>query len=115
MVEVITKKKKRKSKHDHINKNVPIKEVACFLEGEDGQCEWCSSELRPIGREEVRRELEYIPATLQVKVYIRHAYECPTCKADGEDVIVKSKAPKSVIPKSVASPSAVAWLLHQKY
>lgn len=115
MVEAIKKKKKRKSKHDNINNTVPIKEVECFLEGEDCQCEWCNSELRPIGREEVRREIEYIPATLQVKVYIRHAYECPTCKADGEDVIVKSKTPKPVIPKSVASPSAVAWLLHQKY
>jgi transposase len=115
MVEVITKKKKRKSKHDHINNTVPIKEVARFLEGEDGQCEWCNSELRPIGREEVRREIEFIPTTLQVKGYIRHAYEYPTCKADGEDVIVKSKAPKPIILKSVAFPSAVAWLLHQKY
>jgi len=108
MIEVIKKKKKRKSKHDNINNTVPIKEVECFLEGEDCQCEWCNSELRPIGREEVRWEIEYIPATLQVKVYIRHAYECPTRKADGEDVIVKSKTPKPVIPKSVASPSAVA-------
>ena len=48
------------------------------------------------------------------KVYYQHAYECPSCKQDGEDVIKKVPVPKQPITHSLASPSVLAQLLHQK-
>ncbi|MCZ0704622.1 transposase [Natronobacillus azotifigens] len=113
-LETITYKRKKGTKQSKIIKELPIEEVDCYLE-EGCQCEWCETVLRPIGREFVREEVEFIPATLKRMRYYRHAYECPTCKEDGEDVIVKAPTPKPVIQKSLASPSSVAWLLHQKY
>lgn len=74
-----------------------------------------ATELRSIGREYVWEEVEFIPAHLKVRKIYRHAYECPTCKLDGADVIVKAETSEPVIPKSLASASSVAWLLHQKF
>jgi transposase len=65
--------------------------------------------------EYIREEVEFIPAHLKVRKIYRHAYECPCCKKDGADAIVKAELPRPVIPKSLASASSVAWLLHQKY
>lgn len=96
-------------------KHLPIQEIQCLLHEKDSQCIWCNSELRPIGREYVREEVEFIPAHLKVKKFYRYSYECPSCKKDGEDVIVKAKTPNPVISKSLASPSSVAWLLYQKF
>jgi len=36
--------------------------------------------LKPIGKEIVREELEYIPLKLLIVRYVRMAYECPKCK-----------------------------------
>lgn len=96
-------------------KDLPVTIVECTLHEDDCHCEWCTTELRPIGREYVREEVEFIPAHLRVHKIYRHSYECPTCKADGADMIVKAETPQPIIPKSLASPSSVAWLLHQKF
>lgn len=96
-------------------KDLPIQVVDCMLHEDDCHCEWCNTELRPVGREYVREEVEFIPAHLKVRKIYRHAYECPTCKLDGADAIVKAETPAPVIPKSLASASSIAWLLHQKF
>lgn len=96
-------------------KDLPVEVVAYLLHEDDCHCEWCNTALRPIGRDYVREEVEFIPAHLKVRRIYRQAYECPACKADGADAIVKADPPQPVIPKSLASPSSVAWLLHQKF
>ena len=96
-------------------KDLPVIEVDCLLPKDDSKCEWCNTDLRPIGREYIREEVEFIPAHLKVRKIYRHAYECPCCKKDGADAIVKAELPRPVIPKSLASASSVAWLFHQKY
>ncbi|MRI80841.1 transposase [Aerococcaceae bacterium DSM 109653] len=46
---------------------------------------------------------------------IHSAYECPAFKREGADAIVKAPTPAPVIPRSLASASSVAWLMHQKF
>jgi hypothetical protein len=82
-------------------KDLPVIEVDCLLPKDDSKCEWCNTDLRPIGREYIREEVEFIPAHLKVRKIYRHAYECPCCKKDGADAIVKAELPRPVIPKSL--------------
>ena len=96
-------------------KDLPVINVNCLLHEEECHCEWCNTELKIIGKEEVRQEVEFIPAHLKVRKIMRYAYECPTCKKDGADAIVKAPTPVPVIPRSLASASSVAWLMHQKF
>ena len=35
-------------------KDLPVIEVDCILHKDDSNCEWCNTELRPIGREYIR-------------------------------------------------------------
>ncbi|MGE5627783.1 MAG: transposase [Solirubrobacterales bacterium] len=71
--------------------------------------------LKPIGKETVREELEYIPAKLQIVRYVRMAYECPKCKHTNHPYIQKALTPSSLMNHSLASPSSVADVMYQKY
>lgn len=109
------RRKKPRRKKEDLFEGLEIEVVEYQLEDDRCHCEWCNSQLRPIGKEFVRNEVIYIPARVKRVDYYRHAYECPTCKKDGADNIVKARTPKPVISKSYASPSSVSWLLHQKF
>ncbi|MFL2101603.1 IS66 family transposase [Mycobacteroides abscessus] len=108
-------KKRTVGQKEKLIKNLPIINVNCMLHEDECHCEWCNTELKIIGKEEVRQEIEFIPAHLKVRKIMRYAYECPTCKKDGADNIVKAVTPAPVIPRSLASASSVAWLMHQKF
>lgn len=112
---VVTKKPKTKVTREKILQNLPVEEIEYVLEGEDKLCPWCKTEMVPIGKEQVRQELQFIPAQLKVINYIRYAYECPECKKDGESVIEKAPTPPPVLKHSLASPSSVAHVMYQKY
>lgn len=113
----VTKKKKRASKgtREKLIKDIPVVEVECILDDEDKYCPWCKTELVPIGKEQVRQELQFIPAQVKIISYVRYAYECLECKKDGTTVIEKALTPSPVIKHSLASPSSVAYAMYQKY
>lgn len=109
------KLRKPKSRRERIIKDLPVREVLCTAYDEDLFCENCESDLKPMGKEIVREELEYIPAKLQVVRYIRMSYECPECKHTDNPYIFKAITPKSLMNHSLASPSSVANVMYQKY
>lgn len=78
-------------------------------------CEQCGTPLKPLGKETVREELEYIPAQLRIVRYVRWTYECPKCKHTDKRFIKKAPAPTSLMNHSLASPSSVAQVMYQKY
>ncbi|MET1250497.1 IS66 family transposase, partial [Sporolactobacillus sp. STCC-11] len=48
--------------------------------------------------------------------HVRHTYTCRHCEREAiQTPIVTAKAPKAVFPKSLASPSAMAYVMCQKY
>ncbi|UDM71615.1 IS66 family transposase [Vagococcus fluvialis] len=112
--EISYKRKKKKGYKAELTKELPIKEVHCDLHGQDCTCEWCCTSLKHIGKTKVREEVIFVPAKMYKKVYYQHAYECPTCKKDGADMIKKARVPKQPITHSLASPSILAQLIHQK-
>lgn len=99
-----------------LTKNLPVEEVHYERHGEDCSCDHCGQEMKPMGQKVIREEVCFIPAKLYKKVHISHTYAC-----DCHDPLFESKpircadVPKAPIQRSLASPSTLAWLFHQKF
>lgn len=104
-----------RTRREEIIKDLPVREILCESPSEDQYCKQCGTHLKPIGKETVREELEYIPAKLRVVRYVRMAYECPKCKHTDHPYIQKALSPSSLMNHSLASPSSVAYVMYQKY
>lgn len=104
-----------KGQKEKLLKDIPVEIVEYKLSGEGLRCPWCNALMRPIGKETVREELEFIPAKVRIKQYVRYSYECPECLKDGTPTIEKADVPAPVLKRSIASPSSVAYVIYQKY
>jgi len=92
---------------------LPLEVVEHDLQQRD--CPQCGGTLTRIGVE-VRDEIKIIPAQV---IHVQHrgrVYKCGYCDENtGDTLIVKAKMPEPVIKGSVASASAVSFILTQKY
>lgn len=109
------RRKKFKGQRAELLKDLPRIKRLCTLVEEDRFCEACETTLVSIGEEFIRTEIEFIPAEVRVIDYYRETFECRTCRKEGEPYIEKSPMPYPVIQHSMASPSSVAWVMHQKF
>ncbi|ACV62308.1 transposase IS66 [Desulfofarcimen acetoxidans DSM 771] len=108
--------RKAKRTKEELAANLPVVEILCELEEDKLLCEECGGDLRVLGKETVREELEIIPAQVRVLRYIRQNYVCESCeKETGEATIVKAPTPAPVIKRSLASASTVAHVMYKKY
>ena len=98
-----------------ILKDVPHDKRLCTLDERDRSCECCGTDLVSVGEEFIRTEIEFIPAKVRAIDYYRETFECRACRKNGEPYMEKSPMPYPVIQHSMASPSTVAWVMHQKY
>ena len=86
----------------------------------DRACPRCGAEMREL-RVEVTEKLRMVPAHLVVEVHRTHVYLCEPCSAAdaaGGEVgspIVRAPRPAEAFPRSLATPSLVAWVVEQKY
>lgn len=85
------------------------------LDERDRFCETCNTTLAFVGEEFIRTEIEFIPAKVRVIDYYHETFECHTCRKNGETYMEKSPTPYLVIQNSLAPPSTVAWVMHQKF
>lgn len=114
-IEVPAHKRKPKKTHEELFKNIPVEEVHYPLEGDDLICETCNSPIHIVGTE-VQREIEIIPPQFKLVKRIREKGCCPNCQKEGNDVpFIVAPAPKPAFTGSFASPSAVAFVLFQKF
>lgn len=115
-VETITyHRKKRVGQREADLKNLPTETIHYRLEEEDQVCLCCGEKVHEMSQE-VRRELKIIPAQVKVVEHVQHIYSCRHCEHEGiETPITKAKMPKPMYPKSLASPSAVSYIIQQKY
>lgn len=109
------RRKKFKGQRAELLKDLPRTKRLCKLDDLDEYCEVCGDDLHPIGEEFVRTEIEFIPAKVHVIDYYRVSYECRTCRKNNKPYIENSPLPDPVIQHSMASPSSVAWVAHQKF
>ncbi|MCL2337774.1 MAG: IS66 family transposase [Firmicutes bacterium] len=107
------KRHKRKGKREEDLKNLPVEREEIELPESGRICADCGAVMHDIGVE-IRRELVFIPGRYIIKEYAIHKYAC--CERYGDhSAIIEAEAPKPLIPRSLASPSAVAFIAVQKY
>jgi transposase len=114
--ETITyKRKKQNGQRDKQLENLPKETIEYRLTDEEQVCSCCNGFLHPMSTT-VRRELKIIPAQVKVVEHVRYVYSCRHCEHNGiETPIVTASMPKPVFPGSLASPSAIAYTMNQKY
>jgi transposase len=107
-------RKKRKTQKELLD-GLRVETVLHDISEEEKICKNCFSELH-ILKTEVSRELKVIPAEV---IVIEHEYPtwvCRNCEITGtETTIIKATAPISAFPGTQATPSAVAYIMCQKY
>ena len=108
--------RKPKRTREELLASLPAVEVLLDTEEGDRICDACGSKTRYLGKEHVRDEIEIIPQRMYIKRYVRTNYVCDEChKEENQARIIKSNVPEPVIKHSLASPSAVAHVMYQRY
>jgi transposase len=96
----------RRTRLDHL----PHIRIEHDLTEEEKTCPCCGGPKRRIGEDE-SRELEYIPARLEVKVHVLPKYACPKCR----DGVTSPPVPPKPTPGGMAGPGLVAFVLVSKF
>lgn len=109
------RRKKFKGQRMELLKDIPHEKRLCTLVEEDRFCEACNTTLVSVGEEFIRTEIEFIPAKIRVIDIYRETFECRTCRKNSQPHMEKAPMPYPVIQHSMASPSTVAWVMHQKF
>ena len=110
------KRRKRKGKREEDLSNLPVERIEYKLTGDECNCTDCGIQMRDIGVE-IRRELVFIPGRYIVREHVIHKYACEPCKKDnnGQTTVIEAESPQPLILRSMATPSAVAFICVQKY
>lgn len=90
--------------------SLPRRRVLHDVSLEQRLCPECGTERRPIG-EEVREQLEYVPASLIVLEHVRPKYACADCLAH---VVIAERLPEP-IEKGLPGPGLMAHVAVSKY
>jgi len=108
--ETITYERSKKKKRARLPENLPREEVIIDLDEKYKVCVHDGAKLEKIG-EEVSEKLEIVPAKVFVQKTIRYKYACPCC----DEGLKTAPAPKALLPKTMASPSLIAYMIIAKF
>jgi hypothetical protein len=109
-----TRKKRAGKRADDLSK-LPVVTVVYELPESERICPECGGPLHSMSVEE-RCEVEIIPVQFMAKRHLQHIYSCRNCERNNDHVqIIKAAVPEPVIKGSLASPSAVAHIMIEKY
>ena len=98
-----------------IPKDLPIERIEYRLPEEEQICTICGGPMHEMG-EEIRHEVKLVPAQVKIVQHVRIVSGCRNCEKNGIEVPIKTaKAPRPVIEKGLASPSAVAYVMTMKF
>ncbi|HEY1435511.1 MAG TPA: IS66 family transposase, partial [Thermoanaerobaculia bacterium] len=90
--------------------SLPRKRVVHDVPTQERLCPDCGGDRAPIG-EEVREQLEYVPASLIVIEHVRPKYACKACAAN---VVIAERLPEP-IEKGLPGPGLMAHVAVSKY
>jgi len=115
-LETITYKRRKQQGHrETVLTNLPVEIIEYRLPEEERVCPCCGGPLHEMSSE-VRQELQVIPAQVKVVKHVRYVYSCRRCEREEVSTpVVTAPMPAPVLPGSLASPSALAYIMEQKY
>lgn len=113
--EITYKRRKKQGKREEQLKDLPVETIEYRLPPEEQVCPCCGEALHEMSTE-VRQELKIIPAQVSVVKHVRYTYACRRCEREEiKTPVVTAPMPAPVLSKSLASPSAMAHIMAQKY
>ena len=108
-------KRKKKRSREEILENLPVETIEYELSDVDKMCKICKTPMHVMSKE-VRKELVIIPAQVKVIEHVSFVYSCRNCEKNAtETPVITAPAPKALIPKSLVSPSLMAYIMNQKF
>jgi transposase len=115
MEEITYRRRKKQGQREEQLKDLPVETVEYRLSAEEQVCASCGGALHEMSTE-VRQELKVIPAQVRVVKHVRYVYACRCCERENTRTpIVTAPMPAPVLPGSLVSPSAMAYIMTQKY
>jgi transposase len=106
--------RRRKRGRKPLPTDLPREEVLHDLPEEEKICS-CGEPLVRIG-EETSEQVEIIPQQIKVIRHIRPKYACKVCEGtDSEQAVKIAPVPPQIIPKSIATPGLLAYVLVSKF
>jgi transposase len=94
---------------------LPVEEIVYDLSPDEQVCPQCDGKLHEMGAD-VRTEIKIVPATLTVVRHVRPKYTCRHCQNQAfKTPVLSAPMPTPAFPNSLASPSAVAHIMVQKF
>jgi transposase len=112
--QTITYERKRPGRKP-IPKDLPIERIEYRLPEDEQICSVCGCPLHEMS-EELRHEVKLVSAQVKIVQHARIVYGCRNCENTGIEVPIKTAvAPRPVIEKGLASPSAVAYAMTMKF
>ena len=109
------RRKKQRGHIEEILKVFPHEEELITLPEDQRICKRCGTSLTSMGKEKIRTEVQFIPATIKVIDFYRESFQCLECRKQEHFSIEKPLMPQPVLAKSIASPSSIAHIIVQKY
>jgi transposase len=112
--EVTCKRKKQQGHREATLKELPVETVEYHLPEENQTCN-CGGKLHIMSKE-VRKELKIVPAQLSVVEHVQYVYACRDCEKNNIRATIETAAmPKPPLPGSMASSSAIAYVMNEKF
>ena len=115
METIVYNRRKTKGHREEQVKHLPIEIISYELPLSEQICPCCQGRLHKMS-EEVREELKFNPATLTLVKHTRFVYSCRHCEENEITTpVITAAMPAAAFPGSLASPSAVAYVMNQKF
>lgn len=113
--EVTNQRHKRTSHREETLKDLPVEVIEYRLPEQEQVCSCCGGKLHEMSTE-VKQDIKIIPAQVRVVKHVRYIYACRNCeKNEINTPITTASMPTPAFPGSLASPSAVAFIMSQKF
>lgn len=93
-----------------VERNVPIERIEIEIPEEERGCPHCQKPMQPFGTE-ITSELEYQPARLFQRDYLRRKYACPDC----HEGVAVAKAPQRPLEDARCGPGLLAHVAVSKF
>lgn len=108
-------RRKQKGQRDKFLQKLPEEIIEYELPEGERICPCCGGNLHKMSVE-TRQELKITPAQATLVKHVRHVYTCRNCEhQETKTPVITAPMPEPPIPGSLASPSALAYAMSQKY